>query len=112
MRVCQLQPNQCDPPHGVSHHDFVIDLANEFVRNGWGRYKPMLVGYPWKGKIQLLSGSHRWAAATLAELSSIPVIVWDTADVEEAWGDPDKWSRIMRSGGTDDGRNTASTGNH
>lgn len=65
---------------------------------GWAQDAPKLVGYRLpSGKIQLLSGSHRWAAAQAVGLA-LPVVVWSEAEVRDAWGDLERWERIMRSG--------------
>ena len=98
MTVQLLPINHCMPPHSVSRHNDVIDFANEFATNGWGPGYPNLLGYPWEGKIQLLSGSHRWAAAKMAGLESIPVLVYPYKDIEYAWGNSEHWRLLMRSG--------------
>lgn len=59
--------------------------------------RPALVGYRWKGRVQLLSGSHRWAAAVLAQLPVIPVVVLPLERVEAAWG-TEAWAEVMRVG--------------
>lgn len=92
-----LEPVSCDPPHGVSHPEKVQALADAFDRTGWGVSCPVLVGYPLDGRVQLLSGSHRWAAATHARIQ-IPVVIVPFADVEAAYGDLDAWRHIMQSG--------------
>lgn len=92
-----LHPNECMPPHGVSHPNFIVDLANKFAENGWNSEHPALVGYPWEGKVQLLSGTHRWFAATKAELEKIPVYVYPHALVEYVWG-TDAWKVMMKTG--------------
>jgi hypothetical protein len=79
------------PPHRITHPDKLYDFAEKFIVDGWGEQQEALVGYPLDGKIQLLSGTHRHAAAILAELSRIPVIVKPIKDVKDAFGDLDKW---------------------
>lgn len=85
------------PPHGVSHPDHAIELANAFADHGWDPRCPALIGYPWADRIQLLSGSHRWIAATMAGIL-VPVVVVPYSFVDEAWGDLGKWSALMRLG--------------
>lgn len=83
----------CDPPHRVTHEDKLIELANEFAVNGWSRDHPVLVGYVLEGRIQLLSGSHRFAAARMNNLP-VPVLVWPYEAVKDAWG-TEGWAGIM-----------------
>lgn len=52
-----------------------------------------LVGYPWEGKIQLLSGTHRHMAAGLADIL-LPVTLWLRSDIEKYWGTND-WFVVM-----------------
>ena len=95
--LASLCPSDCSPPHGVSRDEFVVQLANVFTSDGWDYRKPALVGYPWLDGVQLLSGSHRWAAAVMAELETIPVVVISFAEVRKAWG-TDAWYALMRLG--------------
>lgn len=90
-------PAACQPPHTVGRPEQVDSLMTMFVESGWDHTKPALVGYRFNGTIQLLSGSHRWAAAHRVKLA-IPVVVWNYQDIELAWGDLDKWRVIMGSG--------------
>lgn len=92
-----LDTRDCDPPHGVSHPDHVIELANQFDHAGWDHNRPALIGYPWEGRIQLLSGSHRWIAAGLAGIL-IPVLVVPLEVVQQAWGDLPAWAQLMAMG--------------
>jgi len=89
-------PNDCDPPHKVARPEQVIDLANSFVENGWDTTKPRLVAYPLNGRIQLLSGSHRWAAAQLADIE-IPLAIVSYEVVKDTWG-TDEWFQLMKVG--------------
>jgi hypothetical protein len=95
MKLRMLSPRSCIPPHGVSHPEKVYELANKFILYGWGENQLPLIGYPLKGKIQLLSGTHRWNAAKLAKLELIPVLIRKRKQVENAVGDLDKWKVIM-----------------
>lgn len=85
----------CDPPHSVSRPNQVIDLANDFQETGW--YGPALVGYPIEGRIQLLTGSHRYAAASLCKKQTVPVYLVRLSEIEAFWGNLDQWSRILNS---------------
>jgi hypothetical protein len=96
-QVSWLPTSALCPPHGVSHPDHVIELANHFVERGWDPSCPALIGYPWEQGVQLLSGSHRWIAAGMAEIL-VPVVVVPFSEVEDSWGDLDKWKRLMRRG--------------
>ena len=92
-----ISPEHCDPPHSVSHPDHAIELANQFLKGGWDRSKPALIGYPWGNKIQLLSGSHRWIAAKMTN-TLIPCVVVPFEEVKAAWGDLAMWSVLMHRG--------------
>lgn len=90
-------PELCIPPHRVSHPEKVGYFYKQFLYKGWGKGYPKLVGYPWQGRIQLLSGSHRWAAALRARMP-IPVAVVPYEQVEEAWGNLELWQELMKKG--------------
>jgi ParB-like chromosome segregation protein Spo0J len=81
-------------PHRVVRPEQVDELADAMKRGGWRG--DALVGYQNGRHIQLLSGTHRRAAAQLACIG-VPVVVWPRAAVEQAWGMPE-WGDIMRSG--------------
>lgn len=90
------EPDELVPPHAVHRTSQVFDLADEFVKNGWDQSKPTLRGY-WNGnEIQLLSGTHRQAAAALAGIR-VPVLVWQRDYIERAWG-TEEWDRVMGIG--------------
>lgn len=97
MILCWLDPQACDPPHGVTHPDKEVDLAREFHVRGWHPDHPALVGYELGRRVQLLSGSHRWAAAKMAGIK-IPVVVHPEATIVRAYGDLDAWKTLMHSG--------------
>lgn len=97
MEVDWVSVAECDPPHGVSHPDHAIELANQFAASGWDPSCPALVGYPWQGRIQLLSGSHRWIAAGIAGIQ-IPVVIVPFKHVDRCWGDLRAWATLMRMG--------------
>lgn len=96
-----IYPDMCIPPHKVTHPDKVDSLAKDFEDYGW--WGPALIGYftydkPSEGyALQLLSGSHRWAAALLVGVK-IPVIIKSEGEVEAAWGHLDKWKALMATG--------------
>ncbi len=89
----------CDPPHGLDMHwahdaDKVNMLAEAFITKGFDMAAPALIGYPLNGKIQLLSGTHRHRAALLTN-TKLPVMLWLRSDVETAWGNLDKWIKVI-----------------
>jgi ParB-like chromosome segregation protein Spo0J len=94
--ITWVDPYQCRPPHRVSHPEKVAKLAAAFYTDGWGAGFPALVGYPHYGKIQLLSGSHRWVAAQRAQLRRIPVVIYPLELVSDSWGDLPLWAELMR----------------
>ena len=89
-----LSPSACVPPHRVTHPEKVQQLAAAFRDGGWDVERPALVGYPHGKGVQLLSGSHRWAAAISAGIR-IPVRVVPYARVVWAWGDLERWGALM-----------------
>lgn len=88
-----LHPLTCDPPHRISHEEKLADLADEFVTNGWSPEHPVLIGYVLDGRVQLLSGTHRHAAANYACIA-LPVLLRPYAEIEQAWG-TEHWAEIM-----------------
>lgn len=92
-----LSPSACAPPHRVARPEQVEGLAREFRARGWDPGAPTLVGYELDGAVQLLSGSHRWAAAELAGLALIPVVVRGLRRVQVSWGDLIAWAEVMRA---------------
>ena len=98
MKIQLLSPDECMPPHSAKREEVVVSLANYFYNKGWGRGFPALLGYPWEGKIQLLSGSHRWAAAKMAGLEKVPVLVYPYETIDKAWGHSELWRELMKSG--------------
>ena len=93
----KISPYLLDPPHSIARPNQVIDLANEFVENGWDKTKPKLIAYPFKNRLQLLSGTHRLAASKLAGLDLIPVIIVSYDIVDKVWG-TEKWKELMKLG--------------
>jgi hypothetical protein len=101
MLIAWVNPTLCDPPHGVVRPEQVDDLVEAFIYSGWDRARPYLVGY-WcdmRGhrRIQLLSGTHRWAAAFTIGLA-IPVVIHDFETVDAAHGNLEQWNALMASG--------------
>lgn len=93
-----LHPNDCIPPHELNlnypyHKNKVEYLRQCFVKEGFDMNESALVGYPWEGKIQLLSGTHRHMAAGLADIL-LPVTLWLRSDIEKYWGTND-WFVVM-----------------
>lgn len=97
--ITWLSPCDCVPPHrlnlspGSRDRLKVEDLLTAFCLAGFDVRYPALVGYPLDGKIQLLSGTHRHCAASLAEID-LPVTLWLRSDIERAWGRP-QWLEVM-----------------
>lgn len=95
-----LAAGDCDAPHGLdmtTEHDRakVERLVDAFMLRGFDRREPALVGYVKDGRVQLLSGTHRHAAAGIACVP-LPVVLWLGSDIEQAWGDLDKWRRVIQ----------------
>ena len=99
-QVVLLHADECWPPHKVSRSEQVCQLEEQFRVEGWGAGYPNLVGYPWEGRIQLLNGSHRWAAANQIHMP-VPVVVVSYEQVEQAWGNLEEWQQIMQLGDCD-----------
>ena len=65
-------------------------LRMAFTACGWALDKPVLAGYrALCGRVQLVSGSHRWAAARDAGIL-VPVWLKTREEVESFWGS-DAW---------------------
>lgn len=92
--ITWLDPASCEPPHGVTHPEKHYELVREFRQRGWSRAHPVLVGYEIDNRVQLLSGSHRWAAAHDACIK-IPVVIKPRSVVFHAWGDLAAWKALM-----------------
>lgn len=91
-RVKWIDPKCCNPPHRITHFDKFVDLCEQFSENGWDTKKPPLIGYQRK-KIQLISGSHRWAAALYNKIK-IPVIIYPYKTIIKIWG-TDEWIELL-----------------
>ncbi len=93
--VVWMDPRDCDPPHEVRKHERLEPLVYAFATEGFDKSRPALVGYILNGRIQLLSGTHRHAAAKKVGIQ-IPVTIWLGSQIEESWGvSLEEWRRIM-----------------
>jgi len=91
-KVTWISPSRCSPPHRVTHPEKFQQLYLEFCASGWNKKEPPLLGYQMRN-IQLISGSHRWAAARLAKID-IPVIIYSYKSIEKIWG-TDEWLQLL-----------------
>jgi hypothetical protein len=86
-----LHPGDCDPPHDLDMTPGSRDwikvemLKAAFLKDGFDPTKPALVGYPLNGKVQLLSGTHRWWAAREIGMF-LPVRLLLRSVWESKWG--------------------------
>lgn len=88
--ITWVNPDECEPPHKITHWDKYQQLVSEFQRDGcWGIDHDVLTGYYIGDKIQLISGSHRWAAAKEADIM-VPVMIYDYDEIQESWG-TERW---------------------
>lgn len=85
----------CDPPHRVTHPEKFFELLEMFKKNGWDTNHPPLLGYWLENKIQLISGSHRWAAAKEAEIK-IPILLHTYEKIFNIWG-TEEWLHLLQS---------------
>jgi hypothetical protein len=97
MTIQWLKPNTCLPPHRVTHPEKLEYFLSAFTTSGWDVQMPSLVGYQRDNYVQLLSGSHRWAAANKLKMR-VPVIVYEYVQIAQAYGNIDEWEIIMTSG--------------
>lgn len=93
-KVDWIDPSVCDPPHRVTHPDKFLQLVEMFSKKGWDVSKPVLLGYT-LDKIQLISGSYRWAAANAVNIK-IPVLIFSYAQIAEIWG-TDEWLFLLNN---------------
>ena len=94
MMLEMLDPELCLPPHKVTHPEKYTILFMAFLYYGFSVASPALVGYPFGEKIQLITGSHRWAAANDAKIA-LPVIVYPLEVVKAVYGDLPKWELLI-----------------
>lgn len=90
-----IETRNCDPPHRVTHMDKFFELYDMFVLHGWDKNHPPLLGYFFDKKIQLISGSHRWAAADKAGIK-IPVLLFSYETITNIWG-TDGWLQLLKN---------------
>ena len=96
-QLINVHPSFCEPPHAVTHPVKANFLMRKFLNGGWDPTRPALVGYWSEDGIQLMSGSHRWAAAWDANIA-MPVVVWEWHTISEAFGNLKLWEALMASG--------------
>jgi ParB-like chromosome segregation protein Spo0J len=87
-----VDPRLLTPPHRVTRPEHVDELAESMAGGGWQGCP--LVGYPCLGGFQLLTGTHRRAAALRVGIL-VPLIVRGTKEVREAWGDVERWRKLI-----------------
>lgn len=88
-----IQWDACDPPHRVTHYSKLAELVKSFAAKGWNGQA--LIAYPFEGRLQLLSGSHRHEAARLVDIR-IPVILHSYEFIKHLWG-TDLWIDLMNN---------------
>ena len=89
-----IDTNLCDPPHKVTHPEKFYELLELFLKYGWDNNHPPLLGYWFEDKIQLISGSHRWAAANEAHIK-IPILLYSYEFIKNIWG-TEEWLQILK----------------
>jgi ParB-like chromosome segregation protein Spo0J len=94
MTVRHLDPNTLTPPHVVVRPWQVVELAAGMRALGW-QGSP-LVGYEDDGGVQLLTGTHRRAAAVRANMATIPVKVYSSRLVSRCWGWLNRWTLLIQ----------------
>ncbi len=75
----------CEPPHRVTHPDKLMELTKEFSQSGFSTSHQPLIGYYDENKIQLITGSHRWAACKKTK-RYVPVLLQDKEYLNDIWG--------------------------
>jgi hypothetical protein len=71
-------PGNVVPPHEITFPHYVAELAVDMRRRGW-RGRPLLAEQLSRTRYKAWTGSHRVAAAVLAEIASIPIVLVDTS---------------------------------
>ena len=93
-KITYLNAADCFPPHRVTHINKFEELTNEFKEYGWSKNHPPLIGYfTIEYGYQLISGSHRYAAAKKANIK-IPVLLQSYAYIKLIWGS-DSWANLL-----------------
>lgn len=85
-------PAKLVPPHKITRPEQVDQLTASMEEGGW--QGDPLVGYWICGELQLLTGTHRRAAADRANIL-VPVIVYSYQEVLGAYGNLEHWNRII-----------------
>jgi hypothetical protein len=82
-----IDPICCNPPHAITHWEFYCELVTTFRKEkGWRKGTGALIGHEWLfHRIQLISGSHRWAAAKTVGIL-IPVVIYKYDELFNIWG--------------------------
>lgn len=99
--ITWLSPQFCAPPHKLTHPEKYQELYEVFLKEGWGKDYPALLGYPFflnhqnSSIIQLISGTHRWFAALKAGIM-IPVVIHDFSFIQKIWG-TDDWVEFLKN---------------
>lgn len=96
MGLCEWhQPKSWVPPHRVTHPEKAEKLYQAFQHDGWDCSKPNLLGYVCDitGDQQLISGSHRHAAALAADIL-IPIEIFSYEYIKSIWG-TDQWIQLF-----------------
>lgn len=98
LPLCQIVP-----PHAVRDVTRLQAVADSMAADGW-RGRPLL-GYEMlggnAGLVQLLTGSHRFAAAKVAGLEAVPVLVLglsedEVAEIEESGIEDEQRLALLR----------------
>ncbi len=75
----------CEPPHGVTHPEKLDELIEKFTQVGFSTNYSPLIGYEDEGQIQLITGSHRWAACKSSN-RTVPVLLQKKEYLNDIWG--------------------------
>lgn len=92
--VYWISPIRCMPPHQITHWDKYDELVKLFREHGGFsiNHQP-LIGYSRDDDtIQLLTGSHRWAACRTTDCP-VPVLFQQADDLEKIFG-TDEWVHL------------------
>ncbi len=90
-----VDPSECDPPHRLTHEDRYWMLRESLSADGWKIEHPTLLGYRIMDRIQLISGTHRHAAAK-DEQMKLPVALKPMSEIERIWG-TDEWLEWVKN---------------
>lgn len=91
-----FHPSWCVPPHRLTHQEKYEELVQDFIKNkGWSSGYPVLIGYWFENKIQLISGTHRYYAAITADIL-LPIEILQFEYVYSIWG-TDTWIEMIKN---------------